>query len=118
MKYSDAKERSEMNVSVVRKLGIWMVMVCVLLILAPSAASAHAYIVKSNPAENEKLEKAPSVVRIEFDEMLQSSHFNTVFVRDASGERVDLKNAHIDKKNPKLLEAGVEQNIPNGTYSI
>ncbi|MED1596138.1 MULTISPECIES: copper resistance protein CopC [Bacillus] len=107
-----------MNVSVLRKLGIWMVMVCVLLILAPSAASAHAYIVKSNPAENETLEKAPSVVRIEFDEMLQSSHFNTVFVRDASGKRVDLKNAHIDKKNPKLLEAGVEQNIPNGTYSI
>ncbi|MDZ5608061.1 copper resistance protein CopC [Bacillus pseudomycoides] len=107
-----------MNVSVLRKLGTWMVMACVLMILVPTTASAHAYIVKSNPEENETLDKAPSVVRIEFDEILQSSHFNTVFVRDASGKRVDLKNAHIDKKNPKLLEAGVKQNIPNGTYSI
>ncbi len=93
-------------------------MACVFVILVPTAASAHAYVVKSNPAENETLEKVPSVVRIEFDETLQVSHFNTLFVRDASGKRVDLKNAHIDKKNPKRLEAGVKQNIPNGTYSI
>lgn len=118
MKYSDVKERSELNVSVLRKLGAWMVMAYVLMILLPTAVSAHAYIVKSNPTENETLEKAPSVVRIEFDEMLQSSRFNTLLVRDASGKRVDLKNAHIDKKNSKVLEAGVKKNTPNGTYSI
>lgn len=112
------KERSEMNVSVLRRLGLWVVMVYVLIISVPTVTSAHAYIVKSNPAENETLEKAPSVVKIEFDEILQSSHFNTVFVRNASGQRVDLKNAHIDKTNSKLLVAGVKQNIPNGTYSI
>ncbi|PFK42044.1 copper resistance protein [Bacillus cereus] len=107
-----------MNVSVLRRLGLWVVMVYVLIISVPTVTSAHAYIVKSNPAENETLEKAPSVVKIEFDEILQSSHFNTVFVRNASGQRVDLKNAHIDKTNSKLLVAGVKQNIPNGTYSI
>ncbi|MCI0763992.1 copper resistance CopC/CopD family protein [Bacillus sp. TL12] len=107
-----------MNVSVLRKLGAWMVMACVLMISLPTAVSAHAYIVKSNPSENETLEKVPSAVRIEFDEILQSSNFNTVFVRNASGKRVDLKNAHVDKKNPKLLKVGVKQDIPNGTYSI
>ncbi|MBC6974805.1 copper resistance protein CopC [Bacillus sp. Xin] len=107
-----------MNVSVLRKLGAWMVMACVLMISLPTAVSAHAYIVKSNPSENETLEKVPSAVRIEFDEILQSSNFNTVFVRNASGKRVDLKDAHVDKKNPKLLKVGVKQDIPNGTYSI
>lgn len=62
------------------------------------SASAHAYIVKSNPAENETLKKAPAVVQIEFDEDIQVSSFNTLYVRDTSGKRVDLKDANIDKK--------------------
>jgi copper transport protein len=74
--------------------------------------------VKSNPTENETLKKAPSVVKIEFDEDIQVSHFNTLFVRDSSGKRVDLKDAHIDKKNKKLLEAGLKENLKNGLYSI
>ena len=53
---------------------------------------------KSNPTENETLKKAPSVVKIEFDEDIQVSRFNTLYVRDTSGKRVDLKDAHIDKK--------------------
>ncbi|MDM5188176.1 copper resistance protein CopC [Bacillus sp. DX4.1] len=107
-----------MTLSVMKKLGVWMLMVCVFIMLVPTATSAHAYIAKATPSENETLVKAPSVVSIEFDEVLQSSSFNTLFVVDASGKRVDLKNAHIKKKNPEVMEAGVKQNIPNGTYSI
>lgn len=81
------------------RLGAWLLLACVLIILMPKSASAHAYIVKSNPAENETLKKAPAVVKIEFDEDIQVSHFNTLFVRDTSGTRVDLKDAHIDKRN-------------------
>ena len=50
------------------------------------SVSAHAYVVKSNPTENETLKKAPSVVKIEFDEDIQVSRFNTLFVRDSSGK--------------------------------
>ncbi|PEC21403.1 copper resistance protein [Bacillus cereus] len=101
-----------------RRLGIWLLIACVFIILIPKNASAHAYVVKSNPAENETLKKAPSVVKIEFDEDIQVSHFNTLFVRDSSGKRVDLKDAHIDKGNKKLLEAGLKENLKNGLYSI
>lgn len=101
-----------------RRLGAWLVIACVLIILIPKSASAHAYVVKSNPAENETLKKAPTVVKIEFDEDIQVSHFNTLFVRDTSGKRVDLKDAHIDKRNKKLLEAGVKENLKDGLYSI
>lgn len=101
-----------------KRLGTLLFIVCVLIILIPKSASAHAYVVKSNPAENEILKKAPSVVKIEFDEDIQISSFNTLYVRDTSGKRVDLKDAHIDKKNKKLLEAGLKENLKNGLYSI
>ncbi|KFN01709.1 copper transport protein YcnJ [Bacillus clarus] len=101
-----------------RRLGAWLLIACVCIILIPKSASAHAYVVKSNPTENETLKKAPSVVKIEFDEDIQVSSFNTLFVRDTSGKRVDLKDAHIDKSNKKLLEAGLKENLKNGLYSI
>ncbi|MFK4423341.1 MULTISPECIES: copper resistance CopC/CopD family protein [Bacillus] len=107
-----------MIVKVIRRLGAWLLIACVLIILIPKSASAHAYVVKSNPAENETLKKAPSVVKIEFDEDIQVSSFNILFVRDTSGQRVDLKDAHIDTKNKKLLEAGLKENLKNGLYSI
>ncbi|MEI5917238.1 copper resistance CopC/CopD family protein [Bacillus albus] len=107
-----------MIVKVMKRLGAWLLIACVLIISMPKSASAHAHIVKSNPGENETLKKAPSVVKIEFDEDIQVSHFNTLFVRDTSGKRVDLKDAHIDKKNKKLLEAGLKENLKDGLYSI
>ncbi|EOP42177.1 copper resistance CopC/CopD family protein [Bacillus cereus] len=107
-----------MIVKVIRRLGAWLLIACVFIILIPKSASAHAYVVKSNPAENETLKKAPSVVKIEFDEDIQVSSFNTLFVRDTLGKRVDLKDAHIDKKNKKILEAGLKENLKNGLYSI
>ncbi|MES5894673.1 copper resistance protein CopC [Bacillus cereus group sp. RP43] len=107
-----------MSVKVMRRLGAWLLIACVLIILIPKSASAHAYVVKSNPAENETLKKAPTVVKIEFDEDIQVSHFNTLLVRDTSGKRVDLKDAHIDKRNKKLLEAGLKENLKDGLYSI
>ncbi|HDR7793861.1 TPA: copper resistance protein CopC [Bacillus luti] len=107
-----------MSVKVMKRLGAWLLIACVFIVLIPKSASAHAYVVKSNPTENEKLKKAPSVVKIEFDEDIQVSHFNTLFVRDTSGKRVDLKDAHINKRNKKLLEAGLQENLKNGLYSI
>ncbi|OJE45643.1 copper resistance protein [Bacillus proteolyticus] len=107
-----------MSVKVIRRLGAWLLIACVFIILIPKSASAHAYVVKSNPTENETLKKAPPVVKIEFDEDIQVSHFNTLFVRDSSGKRVDLKDAHIDKSNKKSLEAGLKENLKNGLYSI
>ncbi len=91
-----------------RRLGTWLLLVCVLIILIPQSASAHAYVVKSNPIENETLKKAPSVVKIEFDEDIQVSRFNTLYVRDTSGKRVDLKDAHIDKKI-KAIRSWIER---------
>ncbi|MGR5994816.1 copper resistance CopC family protein [Bacillus cereus] len=98
-----------MSVKVMRRLGTWLLLVCALIILIPQSASAHAYVVKSNPMENETLKRAPSVVKIEFDEDIQVSSFNTLYVRDTSGKRVDLKDAHIDKKNKKTIRSRIKR---------
>lgn len=102
-----------------RKLGTWLLIACVLIISIPKSTSAHAYVVKSNPVENETLKEAPSVVKIEFDEDIQVSSFNTLYVRDTSGKRVDLKDAHIDKKQ-KTIRSRVKRKSEKRTllYSV
>ncbi|MDR7002358.1 copper resistance protein CopC [Neobacillus niacini] len=102
----------------VKKKGSLFLLVLILFIcLFPSISSAHAYIKKSTPVENEILEKPPTKVMIQFDETIQPE-FNSVQVFDSNGKRVDLKNGRIDPKQPSILESGLEKNLPNGTYRI
>jgi copper transport protein len=65
-----------------KKIGLWMLIVYLLIILVPTFASAHAYIVKSTPMENENLAESPSVISIEFDEAIQPSSFDSLIVID------------------------------------
>ncbi len=83
----------------------------------PSFASAHAYIIKSTPSENEIVNQAPQKVTIEFDETIQPS-FNSIEVFDSAGNRVDQKNGGIDPNNPSIIESGLDENLPAGTYSV
>ncbi|UQD50960.1 copper resistance protein [Bacillus methanolicus] len=100
-----------------RKLGLWAFIIFLVIALFPVITYAHAYIVKSSPMENQTLSKPPSVVSIQFNEFIQPD-FYSLSVMDASGKRVDLKNAHINKQNHAILEAGIKKNLPNGTYSM
>ncbi|ULT59274.1 copper resistance protein CopC [Neobacillus drentensis] len=83
----------------------------------PSFASAHAYILKSTPYENEIIQEAPKKVSIEFDEKIQTS-FHSIEVFDSSGKRVDQKNGGVNAENPSIIECNLDKNLPNGTYSI
>ncbi|WP_413300025.1 copper resistance CopC/CopD family protein [Bacillus sp. 1P10SD] len=87
------------------------------LFLYPSFPSAHAYIKKSTPSENETLSKPPENVTIEFDEPIQPS-YHSIEVFDSEGNRVDQKNGHIDTKNSSVIECDLKDNLPNGTYRI
>ena len=83
----------------------------------PSFPSAHAYIKKSTPSENETLSKLPENVTIEFDEPIQPS-FHSIEVFDSEGNRVDQKNGHIDTENSSVIECDLNVDLPNGTYRI
>lgn len=87
------------------------------LFLCPSISSAHAYIKKSTPLENETVKKAPSEVTIKFDESIQPA-FHSIQVFDSNGSRVDQKNGRIDPKQPSILKSELKKNLPNGSYRI
>jgi copper transport protein len=91
--------------------------ICLILFSFPTFISAHAFIVKSSPYNNEILKKSPPKVSIQFDETIQSV-YDSIQVYDAKGERVDQKNGGINPKNSTILECGLTQNLPNGTYRI
>ncbi|MFC3883875.1 copper resistance CopC/CopD family protein [Bacillus songklensis] len=102
---------------ILRKLGLGAFIFYLVIALFPVMTYAHAYIVKSTPGENQTLSEPPSVVRIQFNEFIQPG-FYSLAVMDASGNRVDLNNARINKENHAILEAGIKDNLPNGTYSM
>lgn len=97
---------------------MWLLIVYLLIIAVPTFAFAHADVVKSAPAEKEILNTVPSVVSVEFGEVIEPSSFTSLMVTDELGNRVDLENTSIDPENPKLLTVGLKKNVPNGIYSI
>ncbi|MEH7304878.1 copper resistance CopC/CopD family protein [Neobacillus drentensis] len=99
------------------KVSTLLVILSLFLFLFPSISSAHAYIKKSTPLENETVEKAPAEVMIRFDETIQPA-FNSIKVFDSNGKRVDQNDGRIDPKQPSILKSGLQNNLPNGSYRI
>ncbi len=76
MKNIAMRKRSEMSVKVMKRLGTLLFIVCVLIVLIPKSASAHCIRCEIKPTKKcETLKKAPSVVKIEFDEGRTSFKF-------------------------------------------
>lgn len=72
----------------------------------PKEAFAHAYVVSSNPAANEELEKQPPSVSITFSEGIESG-FHAIKVLNAKGDRVDQGDTVI--KDQKIMEAALKR---------
>lgn len=99
------------------KVSTLLMILSLFLFLCPSISSAHAYIKKSTPLENETVKKAPSEVTIKFDESIQPA-FHSIQVFDSNGIRVDQKSGRIDPKQPSILKSELKKNLPNGSYRI
>jgi copper transport protein len=99
-----------------KRIYIYIITIAIILFSFPTFSSAHAYIIKSFPVDNENLHQPPKNVSIEFNEEIQPSfHYLQVF--DQNGKRVD-KGEHIESNNPKILKANVKSNLPSGIYTI
>src|SRR4051794_5749205 len=109
--------RGSFKLKHVKNGSLLIAILCLFLFIYPSIASAHAYIIKSNPSENEIIKQAPQKVTIEFDEEIQPS-FNSIEVFNSTGNRVDQKNGHIDSSNPAIVISDLNDNLPDGTYRI
>lgn len=91
-------------------------MICVGL-LFPQSTSAHSYVQKSFPAQNEILEKAPDKITLQFNEVIQPAYYQIILM-DSSGKTMDGVKTEIDSKNSALLEASIPETLPDDIYNI
>jgi copper resistance protein C len=112
--FSPVSFRSRVTLFVVTQIN--RVILTGLLLLTPSAASAHAYLVKSVPAGRATLFNSPEKIQLWFNERLEPK-YSSVSVHDAEEKRVDSDNAQVLAEDPKQLSIGVK-NLPAGRYTV
>lgn len=77
-----------------------------------SAASAHAVLTSSQPADGERLPTAPTSVTFQFNEPVKAD-LGGLKVVDANGQRVDTGTA---RTSGNSLTTSLQNGLPTGTY--
>jgi copper resistance protein C len=96
-----------------RLLGAW---VLGLALLSPTAALAHAVLVKSVPAQRSTLTESPPRVELWFNERLEPA-YSRASVTDGAGAQVDLRDALVSKEDARRLSLSLPPLQP-GRYSV
>lgn len=86
------------------------------ILVLPSLASAHARLVKSDPARRATLGASPAAVRLWFNEAVEAE-FSRLAVTRADGSVV-AESAKVDPDDPKLLLVDLPPALPAGTYTV
>ncbi|HJP98032.1 MAG TPA: copper resistance CopC family protein [Rhodanobacteraceae bacterium] len=92
---------------------------CLLAIAAfavPTAAFAHAFPQRSEPAVGSTIGSAPSTVKIWFNSDLEPL-FDKLVVKNAAGKVVSQGKAKVDANHRSLLEVGLAP-LPPGKYHV
>jgi len=100
--------------------------VCLVLLL-PATASAHAILLRSDPAKDAVLKVSPQEVRMWFSEDLNPA-FSTASVVNASNakasninspaQRVDNRDAHVSPSDTKEMDATLPANLAPAAYIV
>ena len=84
----------------------------------PGVASAHAILLRSDPAADAVLRNGPpSQVRMWFSEDLNPA-FSTAQVVNAKRQRVDNRDAHVSPSNSLEMDVSLQSNLPPGVYIV
>lgn len=87
------------------------------LLFVPLLAWAHAFPDHSDPRVGHTVDAAPAQVRIWFDGGIEPV-FSTIRVENASGQRVDNGDGHVDAKDNTLLETTLRTGLGGGKYRV
>ncbi|MGH2516565.1 MAG: copper resistance protein CopC, partial [Ktedonobacterales bacterium] len=79
-------------------------------------ASAHALLVRSDPAEHAVLQAPPSQVRLWFSEAVNAATSHAVVV-DTTNREVDNHDSHVNSGDATQMDVGVPL-LPAGTYVV
>jgi copper resistance protein C len=86
------------------------------LALCPTAALAHAVLVKSAPAQRATLVEPPSRVELWFNERLEPA-YSKASVTNEAGTQVDLRDVAVSADDPRRLAVSLPPLIP-GRYTV
>lgn len=104
--------------SVVRRprlLAALLSVIAALLLLPAAPASAHAVLVASDPADGARVEAAPAVIRLTFDEPIALPRAGAV-VLSSTGDRIDRGAARL-AGDGRTVEIPLRAEVPEGVYS-
>jgi methionine-rich copper-binding protein CopC len=91
-------------------------LVAVLFLALQTHAWAHAFLDHAEPKVGSSVTNSPTEIKVWFTQNLEPA-FSKLEVRDAKGEEVDKKDAHLDDKNPSLFIVSLPP-LPAGTYTV
>ena len=107
-----------MHLSKYRRLtGIAILLAFTLALLFPLTASAHAILLRSDPAKDAILNVAPQQVRMWFSEDLNPT-LTTAVVVDQNNHRVDQQNAHVTANDAREMDVSLASNLSPAVYIV
>jgi copper transport protein len=83
----------------------------------PSMASAHAYLVKTDPAASVVLNRPPPNVSLTYDEAVEP-RFAIISVTNPAGQQETTAPVHRSPSNPDTLVVPLRSGLPEGWYLI
>lgn len=87
-----------------------------ILLVVPATVGAHAYLVKSSPAQRAVLFHAPEKIQLWFNERLEP-RYSSLTLSDADGKTIEIGKAEVSADDPKQLTA-VLKPLAAGRYVI
>jgi copper transport protein len=93
--------------------------ICLMLLfpVVASAHTAHAILLRSDPAKDAILSVAPQQVRMWFSEDLNPV-LSTAVVVNAENQRVDNSDAHVSSNDPAEMDVTLMSNLPPAVYIV
>ena len=100
-----------------RLWGIAVPLAICLTLLFPEIASAHAILLRSDPAKDSVLSMAPKQVRLWYSEALNPA-FSTAVVVNGENKRVDNRDAHVSSNDQTEMDVTLQPNLPPAVYIV
>ncbi|MBV9836779.1 MAG: copper resistance protein CopC, partial [Solirubrobacterales bacterium] len=91
--------------------------VCAAALVAPGAAGAHAYLIRTTPPASGVLDSSPKDVALTYDEAVEP-RFAIISVTDVRGHQLTSGAVRRSPANPDTLLVPLRANLPQGWYLI
>ena len=97
--------------------GVLVAIIAVIALVAPAAASAHAYLIRTVPSAATILDTPPSDVALTYDEAVEP-RFGIISVTNEDGHQVATASPSRSPSDPDTLVVPLKPKLPEGWYLV